>query len=375
MQNIQNILKQLAALCCILLSLVLSSCGDKTGTNSNDNFDRQAMLQNFADNIILPAYLDLQNEVNDLEESINNFTAAPAVAELDAAQAAFDQAYTAWMYANSFNFGPAGESGIRKGLVEEIGTWPANTTTIENNIIANNISLSDFNRDNRGLNAIDYLLFNPSGNDDAIINAFTADANRVSYIKAVIAKIKTQTDAVLAEWNSTYKNEFISNDGTDVGSSTSQLYNEFVRSFEAIKNFKVGLPLGKRIGQTSTEPSKVEARYAALSRKYIELHVEAIDNCWNGRRKSGTDGIGWKEYLLAVTGGADLVNRTETQMTAIQNALASIPATPSFETQVNTNFEAWSNLHTQLQIQLPNYKSEMSSLLGIAITFSSGDGD
>lgn len=375
MQNIQNIFKQSLLTGCMLLGLTLPSCGDKTGTNGNDNFDRSAMLQNFADNIILPAFIDLQNEVNSLEAGINDFTAAPASVTLDAAQAAWDEAYAAWMYANSFNFGPAGESGIRKGFVEEIGTWPADITVIENNITANNTSLSDFNRDNRGFNAIDYLLFDPAGNDAAIINAFMASPNRAAYLQALIAKLKAQTAAVVTEWSSTYKNEFISNNGTDVGSSTSQLYNEFVRSFESIKNFKVGLPLGKRIGQSSTEPSKVEARYSALSRKYIDLHIQAIDDCWHGRRKTGTDGIGWKEYLLAVTGGPDLVSRTETQMAAIQNALAAIPETPAFETQINTNFDAWSNLHTQLQIQVPNYKSEMSSLLGIAITFSSGDGD
>ncbi len=40
---------------------------------------------------------------------------------------------------------------------------------------------------------------------------------------------------VLENWNDEYKTEFIRNDGTDAGSSTAQLYNEFVRSYESIK--------------------------------------------------------------------------------------------------------------------------------------------
>ncbi len=374
----KNYLKKIQGIifyCCILLLAGVQACNDKTGPANTNSFDRKIMLQNFADNIIIPAFTDLQANVNKLQSDLLNFSENTTTAALDDAQQSFEKTYTAWMYANSFNFGPAGESGIRKGFVEEIGTWPANTTSIESNITTNNTSLTDFNRDNRGLNAIDYLIFDPAGNDEAIVNAFSTNGNRGKYLLALINKIKSQTDAIVAAWTDSYKQEFINNDGTDVGSSTSQMYNEFVRSFEAIKNFKVGLPLGKRIGQTSTEPSKVEARYSAISRKYIELHIEAIDNCWQGRSKAGTDGIGWKEYLLSVSGGADLVSRTETQMAVIKNALATIPESPSFETQINTNFDAWSSLHTQLQIQLPNYKSEMSSLLGIAITFSSGDGD
>lgn len=364
-----------SVICGFFLLALLQACNDKTSPNNNGSFERKVMLQNFADNIIIPAFTDLQNEVNMLQSELLSFTETFATTDLDDAQQSFEKTYTAWMYANSFNFGPAGESGIRKGFIEEIGTWPANTSTIESNITTNNTSLSDFNRDNRGLNAIDYLIFDPSGNDEVIINAFTANTNRVSYLLALINKIKIQTDEVVVAWDGSYKNDFINNDGTDVGSSTSQMYNEFVRNFEAIKNFKVGIPLGLRIGQTSTEASKVETRYSALSLKYIELNVEAIDQCWQGISKSGIDGIGWKEYLLSVTGGPDLVSRTETQMAVIKNALADIPQTPSFEKQITTNFNALSNLHTQLQIQLPNYKSEMSSLLGLAITFSSGDGD
>ncbi len=374
-QKIQIMIHRFLKICTIGSILIIQSCEDAKDPENDNNFDRKSMLMNFAENIIEPAYKDLQTEVANLQSSIVTFTESSSMADLDNAQQAFDNAYTSWMYVNSFNFGPAGESGIKKGLIEEIGTWPANTATIENNIIANNTSLNDFNRDNRGFNAIDYLIFDPSGNDETVVNAFTASTNRINYLLALINKLKTQTDEVVVAWDGSYKDDFINNDGTDVGSSTSQMYNEFVRNFEAIKNFKVGIPLGLRIGQTSTEATKVETRYSALSFKYIELNVEAIDKCWQGISKSGIDGIGWKEYLLSVTGGPDLVSRTETQMAVIKNALADIPQTPSFEIQIITNFNVWSNLHTQLQIQLPNYKSEMSSLLGLAITFSSGDGD
>jgi hypothetical protein len=359
----------------VMGSLLFTGCGDKNKTGGDSDFDRTAMLQHYADNIIIPSFETFQVNVSTLQTAILAFTSTPSTTTLDAAQLAFDNTYTAWMSCNSFNFGPAGEEGIRKGLIEEIGTWPANTTLIENNISTNNTSLNDFNRSNRGLNALDYLLFNLNEDDNAIVNSFLANNNRSEYTIAVVNKIANQTNEVLQAWKSSYRNDFVNSNGTSVGSSISQMYNEFVRSFESIKNFKVGLPLGKRIGQTSTEPETVETRFSGQSRKYIEIHIEAIDRQWHGRTSAGADGPGWKEYLQSVTGGSDLVARTETQMNNIRNALASLSESPSMEEQININFPAWENLHTQLQIQLPNYKSEMSSLLGIAITFSSGDGD
>lgn len=358
----------------VILTVVFIAC-DKNGGEPKVEFDRKAMLQNFADNLIKPAFNDLQTKVNILKISADAFVLAPEAAKLTALQTAWDEVYSSWMYVNAYNFGPAGEEGIRKGLVEEIGTWPANISTIENNITANNTALNDFNRDNRGFNGVDYLIFDINGAQGNIVTAFSASANRKNYLTAIVNKIKTQVDAVATEWNGAYATSFVNNNGTNVGSSTAQFYNEFVRSFESIKNFKVGVPLGKRVGQISTEPTKVEARYSGKSLKYIKLNIQAVEDMWYGKSKTGADGIGWKEYLAFVTGGNDLITRTEAQMLLIKNAVNAIADTPSFERQISTNFTALTLLHTELQKHTRNYKSDMSSLLGIAITFSSGDGD
>jgi hypothetical protein len=357
-----------------LIALIAYGC-DKNGGQSTPEFDRKSMLQNFAENLIKPAFIDLQTKVDILKISCDEFVKAPDESKLINLQNAWDEAYSSWMYANAYNVGPGGEEGIRKSLVEEIGTWPANTTTIENNILENKTSLSDFNRDNRGFNAIEYLIFDIDGVQSNIVNAFNSSENRKNYLIAVINKLKSQIDIVVTDWKGSYATNFINNDGTSVGSSTSQFYNEFVRSFESIKNFKVGVPLGKRVGQISTEPSKVEARYSGKSLKYLKLNIQAIDDIWHGKNKSGIDGIGWKEYLAFVNGGNDLITRTEAQIQLIKTSMNQIPDVPSFEQQIIKDVTALNNLHTELQKHTRNYKSDMSSLLGIAITFSSGDGD
>lgn len=350
-------------------TLFFYACKKDKTAEQDSNFDRKVMLQNYADNLIKPAFADLQKETNALKIATDGFLNAPNEINLATLKTAFDNAYSSFMYANAYDFGPAGEEGLEKGLVEEIGTWPANVTNIEKKITANDATLGGFERDTRGYNAVDYLVNNFTVTD------YTSNPNRKLYLQAVVNKIKTQVDDVTNRWNGEYYNTFINNTGTDVGSSTSQLYNEFVRGFESIKNYKLGLPLGKRAEQTSTEPLKVEALYNQQSLKYLKVNIIAINNIWYGKSKNGIDGIGFKEYLNNVTGGPDLVAKTEAQIKVINDLSIALSTSNSLETQITTNFTSLVTLHTELQKQVRNFKSDMSSVLGIAITFSSSDGD
>jgi hypothetical protein len=355
-------------------SLVLILACNSDSGNPSDDFDRKAMLENFAQNLIQPAFEDLQTQVNALKTASGNFAQNANSDNLTALQVAWQNAYTSFQFASAYNFGPAGEQGIKKGLSEEIAIFPVSTTKIESAITNNNANFNDFNRDVRGFLAIEYLIFDLDDDNARIITDFS-NQNRKDFLTNATNNIKTRVDEVLTAWNSTYSNEFINNDGTDVGSSTSQLYNEFVRSYESIKNFKVGLPLGKRPGQTQTEPQLVEAYYSGKSLQMLENHLIAIENIWLGKSKNGNDGIGFKEYLENVEGGSALISSTEDQLAVIKQAINILPDSPRFSAQISTNSDALDYLHTELQRHTRYFKSDMSSLLGIAITFSSGDGD
>ncbi len=354
-------------------SLLFSAC-KKNNSEPSERFDRAKMLENYAQNLIKPAYQDLQNQVNTLKTASDAFIANTNLQNLQTLQSAWENAYISWQYANAYNFGPAGEQGIRKGLIEEIGTFPVSESKIENAITNNNANFNDFNRDARGFLALEYLIFHLSNDNNAILANFSS-ANRKNFLSGVVNHIKTRVDEVVAAWNGSYFNEFISNVGTDVGSSTSQLYNEFVKSFESIKNFKAGLPLGRRPGQTQAEPTRVEAYYSGKTRQMIGEHLKAIENIYYGKAKDGSDGIGLKEYLENVEGGGNLIASTENQWVVVKNTFNAVPQTPRISEQILSSPTAFDNLHTELQRHTRFFKSDMSSLLGIAITFSSGDGD
>jgi uncharacterized protein len=352
-----------------LFLVLMMSCDKTTESPTQDTFDRTAMLANYYDNLILPSFTNLETSTLSLESSIKALISSPSESNLIDAQKAWESTYLIWMSVNTYNFGPTGEDGIKKSLVEEIGTFPVSTSKIESNITSNKFTFNDFNRDNRGLLTIEYLIF---GKDLKTVLENLKEANRRSYLLAVMENTKGFVVEAKKGWLA-YKNEFLSKNGTDVGSSTSQLYNEFVKSYEGIKNFKLALPLGLRAGQTQAEPSKVEAFYSGKSLKFLEAHFNNIEKIYNGQ--GAIDGVGFKEYLETVEGGKPLVTSTLAQITAIKASLKSIPESPSMAQQIVQSPQSLKNLQTEFQKNTRFFKSDMSSVLGIAITFSSGDGD
>lgn len=360
-----------------LLSLVLitlsSACKKDSPGSELPAFDRTALLEKYALQIIRPAFEDLLDKTNELSNQWQAFQATPGETQLQTLRDQWLTTAVTWQSANAFNFGPAGEEGLRKGLIEEIGTFPVNTEKIENFIAAGDATLNNFDRDSRGLLAIEYLLY---GDGQDLQDVLTALENeqRQTYLSALIDHLHGEVERVTTAWE-TYQNEFISNNGTDVGSSISQLYNEFVRSYEAAKNFKVGLPAGKRAGQTQPEPQLVEAYYSGKSRELLTAHLAMIDRLYYGKAQGGPGSKGFYEYLQSVEGGPTLIASTEAQWAAVENALGKVPTSPAFSQLVAQEDPTVNDLHTEMQKQIRFFKSDMSSLLGIAITFSSGDGD
>ena len=368
----KNFILKISIIVASVVLVTIVACGDKNnGGVEPTSFDRRTLLQNIADNLIKPAFSDLQKSTLDLKSSIDIFVKTPNSTNLESLKTKWVETYTAWQFANGYNLGPAGEEGLRKGLIEEIGTFPTNTVKIEELISINDTSFQSFARDTRGFPALEYLIY-----ADNALAKLQAESNRRNYLTALGNHLKIKVDFVANEWASgTFKTTFIADNATSVGSSTSNFYNEFVKNYEALKNFKIALPLGRRVGQTQAEPQKSEAYYSGKSLDMLKTHFQACENIWYGKSKTGADGIGFKEYLEAVEGGKALITATETQMTAIKTTLVAIPTNKTFAQLIETNDPSVLTLQVESQKMVRYFKSDLSSLLGIAITFSSGDGD
>ncbi len=352
----------------LLLGLMIA-CSNDDDTPTLD-FNRSEMLENYASNLIIPAYENLLLELQGLKSDWESFQQTPSQVTLETTQASWKSTYLAWQSANAYNFGPAEEGGLKKALVEEIGVFPVNADGIEDYIAQGATELDNADRDTRGFLGAEYLLFHT---DQSTLLAELQESNRQAYLSAVINDLVDEITLVVNAWP-TLKSDFISNDGTSVGSSTSLLYNEFVRSYETIKNFKVGLPIGVIAGQSGPEPDLVECRYSRISLEALKAHLQTIDAIYYGKGING-DGIGLHEYLQEVVGGPELILNLEAQWANVFAAVDDLPTDQSLYELAEAEHPALITLQTELQKQTRYFKSDLSSLLGLAITFSSNDGD
>lgn len=367
-------LKQVVFIASIIV-LLFSACGE----NGDDTppvgvYDRGAMLKHYADNIIIPSYDELHTAAQNLETAITQLLANPTVTSLDNARSRYQLALIAWQSANAFNFGPAGEEGLNKSLVEEIGTFPISTEKVINFIATGDTSLNNFDRDSRGFYTLGYLLYDVPGLGSDIL-FFLQDADYQSYMRVVVRDIVDRIEAVQAAWANGYADDFTSRIGTDVGSGTSQLYNEFVKSFEAIKNFKTGLPAGKRPGQTGPQPELVESRFAQISKELMAIHLASIFRIYQGDTPNGSNGPSLMDYVEAVEGGPALANATRLQWATVFASFSTLPVDKTLQELAAEESPELDAFHTEIQKHTRFFKSDMSSVLGIAITFASGDGD
>ena len=358
----------------ILLLVVvfgLGACNSSEVAVDDGGFDRSTLLANLADNLIIPSFEDLKTKVDAMETASNTFMATPNATNLDAFQATWEAAMTSFVKCSPFGFGPADLS--LGTFVEVLGTFPANPTNIETNLNNTAFNLaSSFERDVRGFMAVEYLIFSLNGDAAVLANYGTGSDNRKNYLKTVMTEIKTNIDKIVSTWTGSYRATFTSSTETSAGSPISLLYNSFVKDYEGIKNFKLELPAGLQAGQTSTEPTKVEAYYSGISLDLIKAHFAATQNVWLGVGLNGTDGVGFEEYLNAVEGGPALVTQTKAKVAEINTAINAIPAGRLSDNVGSTQVSA---THTLMQDNTANFKSSMSSLLGISITFSDNDGD
>lgn len=354
----------------LVASLGLVSCDDDDNNMDTVDFDRRAMLESVATNLIIPNFEALQSSVNTLSDATNTFVQNTNEANLAALKTAWIQAVTDHQHCSAFGFGPA--ELVLGPYAAVLGVFPVDEAQVEQNMLDPNFSIvNTFDTDVRGFYAVEYLIYGRTGSTPAeVVAGF--DQARKDYLLLIMDELKTTFDNIVNEWNGAYLQEFIDSDGTSRGSSISLYYNEFVKDYENLKNFKVELPAGLTAGQEGIDGELVEAFYSGISRDLIIEHFENSKNIWLGLARDGKEIIGFADYVASTVGGPDLVAQAAEAITRIDQAITNLPQGRLSDNIGNQTVVV---LRDELQNNTANFKSSTSSLLGISITFNSGDGD
>jgi predicted lipoprotein len=356
--------------------VLIGSCSKSSGPTNNGgdkgtSFDRKAMLANMSANIIIPAYTAYQTTTVNLDAAVTAFNTAPDATKLSALQDAFKAAYKQWQATSEFDFGPAGDASFRANT----NTYPTDLNQINSNISSGTYNPALLaNLSAKGLPALDYLLFGTGADNNAVLVQYTSDANaakRKTYLAALSAELKANAAKVLTAWNGTYKTTFLNATGTDVGSSTGQLVNQLVFDYEILKNYEFGIPVGIQSAGTAF-PQKVQAYYSKISVQLALLHLQALLDIYTGK-----DGLGLDDYLVSANAkysdGSSLNDTILKQFAAAKTKLQAL--TDPLSDNIKTNPAGVTAAYTELQKLTVLLKTDMTSSLGILITYGDNDGD
>ena len=352
----------------LFISLVLLSCSDDT-TQPDEEIDKQALLVNYADNIIIPAFNELDENSNSLKSALDNFKQEYSTSNLEALRASYIQLATSWQSCSMFGFGPANDIQLRQA----INTFPTDTVQIMENISSGSYSLAvSANFKAKGIPALGYLLY-PTNVEN--LEDYFSDSKLLTYLTDVVSDIDNNISYVNSGW-SDYREEFTTNLGNDAGSSLSIMINEYVFDYEIAKRAKVGIPSGI-FG--SVLPYNFEAPHSNLSYVLLHENLLAYKRFLTGPANNDPDKTdNLKEYLNAISASR---NDSELSSLILEELDESIAMLGEFKDPMNemvldpSGKEKIDALYKNMQEMVVLIKTDMTSAMGILISYQDNDGD
>ena len=379
----------------IIQSCKKSGCTDPEALNYNvdaqkddngclyEDYDKLSLLTNLADNYIIPSLDAFKSKILTLNIHVDSFIENPNISNLTVIRMNWEDALLNWQDIGFLDFGPSEYILLRK----QTNTFPIDTTELNNSI-----SLADWNLgyvssyDSKGLQALDYLLFKPGHTDSELITYFQNNVNAKSYLKALAEDLNQNINYVTDQWVS-YREDFIndfevtsSNFSTNSqGSSISNIINALCLHYEFyVRRGKVGLPLGVFNGFSQLElPELVECYYSGKSTQNLVRSINSLRKYVTGSSYLNNDnGLGLDDYMDFVNAEQNTLQLStviDNQFLTILDKLINING-PLSEEIINNKSQI-TQTYQELQQLVPYIKVDMTSALGVLITYQDNDGD
>ena len=358
----------------VLITLIVFACSESDDNNfgsgnANDSFDRVAMLTNIADNIIIPAYQNLDTDLNTLVASKDAFITSVNQANLETLRANWFNAYNTYQAVQMFQVGKAKEILFE----EQMNIYPTNTTDIENNVTSGNYDLSNVNNNDAvGFPAVDYMLYGVASDDASILAVYT-NTSYINYLSDLIDAMQSLNNNVLTDWTSNFRDSFIVNTANVESGAVNQLLNAYVFYYEKrLRADKVGIPAG--VFSSTPLSDKVEALYMEDNSKALTLEaLNAVQDFFNGKAyNTNVEGESLKTYLITLD-RSDLVEVINTRFDAAREKVQVLDA--NFKSQVEIDNTKMTEAYDAIQLAVVSLKADMLSVLNVSVSFVDADGD
>jgi predicted lipoprotein len=366
---------------CILLMVGLVGCVDKsrdltptisanddnstvnndTGDGANDDnttgdevvIDRSAIMTNLVDNVFIPNYkstadtsASFASNEGPLADYCGTINTVDEAVKKVAAQTAWRDLMDKVQQTEIHIIGPAlRNSGALQSRIHSYTTGPIATCAIDQAVIQNHqgsdFSVSSRALNQRGMGAIEYLLFNDEMNHSCSSQVLTTSGwndltiseratQRCNLALELAGDVAIASGLIHDGWtadDSTFRSEFLSESNR---SDNFQQITDALFYFESYtKSGKLAIPLGIDSKCSAvTCPNLVESPYSESTLQNINVNTQEFLRIFNG-----DSGVGFDD-LIADAGFADIANRFKTQAADVINKVDEIQT--SLSTQLAT---------------------------------------
>ena len=359
----------------------LISCKKDKKEDDHKSFDRIGMLTLLADNIIAPTHLSLLSNTEELKRLADEFAIVSNEENLSRLQVQWNATVSIWKRSEVFSFGKVKDSF----LSNKIDSWPTHKNIIDTVVFGDNVITDSLFKQltivSKGLPAIEYLVFNKSGKNTAILDSFTNSVfaeKRKAYLGYLTQDLLTSVTNLQNIWapeGQNYLLEFSQTDGTDVTSSLSLLVNAIIRELENTLHKRLVIPLGNE-NNGIPQPEKVEAPLSKNSLANIHQITIGLKEIVAGNTKENKGIDGLKSHLdacKAMYGDQLLSEKLLAQISSIENNLLLI--TIPLYLAVTEQKLAVDALKEAVRDLLVLFKADVASQLSVTIVPSDNDGD
>ncbi len=324
-----------------IFSFLVSSCTNKDEdlkVETSTSFDKKEILENVGPNIITPAYNKFVKVAETLNASIGNQDEVDAQKNWKACQ-------DVWQKTQLFEVG-----NIKSQFLHyPVYRYPIDTHRIEKLYL--DTALIDMNNESslvRGLATLEYLLFYAGK---------PKSTERWEFIQLVSNDLVNQAKNLTAVWES--DKEFYTKLGDNTSGSNNELASSMVSLLEEISSRKLSKPIFQDI--------PTESPYSEYSLSLIKSNLVSLQTLY-----LGNEGIGFDDHLIHLQQQA-LDTKIKSQFI---NCLQLTNAfNGSLTENIKNNQQQVTEFHEAIKSLLVLIKVDMSSQLGIIVTFNDTDGD
>ena len=354
----------------VFLSITLFTCkvndDDQGMVSCTGDFDLQSILENVADNIIIPNYETLKRDLEELDREMIEFEEEVRASTLMHVRGTYFACYLTWQKLAQYEFGPAEAVFLRSTM----NNFPLNVEETQQAIL---LGFEESKPDQyiSGFPALDYLLYGVGENQVELLDFYINDPNAelyLTYAKAIISEMNLKIGEVLDEWQSQYRDQFVQNTGTGPGSSLSILINELNQNYDLIAMEKLGVPSGALNLDDAPNPEKAEALFSDEGLTMAFTALIASRDLYFGTSADGKEGIGLSEllrYVHAKKGDQLLDDVIKQQFAESLNLLEELAWQAPMSEIIESNQSALIEAYNSVVAQLVNIKTDMPAVLCI----------